>query len=39
MSAPSDAGWWRFFPPAGWLAAYRGEWLPSDAIAGGTLAA
>ncbi|KYH00282.1 SulP family inorganic anion transporter [Bradyrhizobium sp. DOA1] len=39
MSAPSDAGWWRFFPPAGWLAAYRGEWLPSDAIAGVTLAA
>jgi high affinity sulfate transporter 1 len=29
----------RFFPPSGWLAAYRGEWLASDAIAGVTLAA
>ncbi|MFK4508437.1 SulP family inorganic anion transporter [Bradyrhizobium daqingense] len=39
MSTPSDPTWTRFFPPAGWLAAYRGEWLPSDAIAGVTLAA
>ncbi|OAF11804.1 DNA repair protein [Bradyrhizobium centrolobii] len=39
MSAPSEPGWTRFFPPAGWLAAYRREWLPSDAIAGITLAA
>ncbi|UWU81030.1 SulP family inorganic anion transporter [Bradyrhizobium huanghuaihaiense] len=39
MSAPPDANWMRFFPPAGWLAAYRSEWLPSDAVAGITLAA
>jgi MFS superfamily sulfate permease-like transporter len=41
MNGPSDhrASWLRFFPPSGWLAAYRGEWLPSDAIAGVTLAA
>ena len=31
--------WLRFFPPSSWLAAYRREWLPSDAIAGVTLAA
>lgn len=31
--------WVRFFPPAGWLAAYRMAWLPSDATAGITLAA
>lgn len=31
--------WMRFFPPAGWLAAYRMAWLPSDATAGITLAA
>ena len=31
--------WLRFFPPSGWFAAYRREWLPSDAIAGVTLAA
>ncbi|MDA9400593.1 SulP family inorganic anion transporter [Bradyrhizobium sp. CCBAU 45389] len=39
MNAPPDASWMRFFPPAGWLAAYRSEWLPSDAVAGITLAA
>ena len=39
MSAPSDPSWTRFFPPARWLAAYRREWLPSDMIAGVTLAA
>jgi high affinity sulfate transporter 1 len=41
MNSPSGqrAGWLRFFPPFGWLAAYRKEWLPSDAIAGVTLAA
>ncbi|WP_439367994.1 SulP family inorganic anion transporter [Bradyrhizobium sp. DASA03120] len=39
MNAPPDANWLRFFPPAGWLAAYRSEWLPSDAVAGITLAA
>lgn len=41
MNGPSEprASWMRFFPPSGWLAAYRGSWLPSDAIAGVTLAA
>ncbi|WP_027521011.1 SulP family inorganic anion transporter [Bradyrhizobium sp. Ec3.3] len=41
MNGPSEprAGWIRLFPPSGWLAAYRGEWLASDAIAGVTLAA
>ncbi|MHC2619352.1 SulP family sulfate permease [Bradyrhizobium huanghuaihaiense] len=39
MKAPPDAHWTRFFPPAGWLAAYQREWLPSDAVAGITLAA
>lgn len=41
MNGSSDqrVGWMRFFPPAGWLGGYRGEWLPSDAIAGVTLAA
>ena len=39
MNTPSGPAWTRFFPPAGWLAAYRGSWLPSDAIAGITLAA
>jgi sulfate permease, SulP family len=33
------AGWMGFFPPSAWLAAYRGEWFASDAIAGMTLAA
>jgi high affinity sulfate transporter 1 len=31
--------WTRFFPPASWLANYRLAWLPSDVIAGITLAA
>jgi sulfate permease, SulP family len=41
MNGPSEprASRMRFFPPSGWLAAYRREWLPSDAIAGITLAA
>ncbi len=39
MNAPSESKWTRFFPPAGWLAAYRREWLASDAVAGVTLAA
>src|SRR3954464_4152429 len=39
MNSPPGRRWLRFFPPASWLAAYRGEWLSSDAIAGGTLAA
>ena len=39
-SSPEQrVGWMRFFPPSGWLAAYRGEWLLSDAVAGVTLAA
>ena len=29
--------WW--FPPARWLAEYRAVWLPSDIVAGITLAA
>src|SRR5215208_2379923 len=29
--------WW--FPPAGWLTEYRTAWLPSDIVAGITLAA
>lgn len=32
-------GWRAVFPPAQWLAAYRPQWLPHDAIAGVTLAA
>ncbi|MBR0816692.1 SulP family inorganic anion transporter [Bradyrhizobium liaoningense] len=41
MSAPPGqrASWLRLFPPWNWLATYRGAWLPSDAIAGVTLAA
>ncbi len=39
MSSPPEPNWTRFFPPASWLAAYRREWLPSDAVAGVTLAA
>ena len=32
-------GWRAAFPPAQWLAAYRAQWLPRDAVAGVTLAA
>ena len=32
-------GWREAFPPAQWLAAYRLQWFPHDAIAGVTLAA
>lgn len=41
MNSPPDRplGWSRFFPASGWLVAYRGEWLASDAVAGITLAA
>src|SRR3954454_9447612 len=39
MNSPYPQRWLRFFPPASWLAAYRREWLSSDAIAGVTLAA
>jgi SulP family sulfate permease len=31
--------WLSYFPPARWLTEYRAAWLPSDAIAGVTLAA
>ena len=39
MNSAPERSWLRFFPPAGWLAGYRREWLPSDAVAGVTLAA
>ncbi|SFP22120.1 high affinity sulphate transporter 1 [Bradyrhizobium sp. Ghvi] len=41
MNGPSRprASWTRYVPPSAWLAAYRREWLPSDAVAGITLAA
>jgi high affinity sulfate transporter 1 len=41
MNSPSAprVDWMRFFPPFAWLAAYRKEWLPFDAVAGVTLAA
>ncbi|MBR0774264.1 SulP family inorganic anion transporter [Bradyrhizobium diazoefficiens] len=39
MTAPSEPGRAGFFPPLTWLAAYRREWLPFDAVAGTTLAA
>jgi len=39
MNPPSEQSWTRFFPPVGWLSAYRREWLASDAVAGITLAA
>src|SRR5262245_46744244 len=39
MTQQSGATWLRHFPPARWLAGYRFKWLPSDAIAGATLAA
>ena len=32
-------GWLRFFPPSEWLAGYHAAWLPSDIVAGVTLAA
>ena len=31
-------GWFRTFPPAQWVRAYRSAWLPDDLIAGATLA-
>jgi len=34
-----QTSWARLFPPTIWLAEYRASWLPSDAIAGITLAA
>ena len=39
LSSFQQTKWTRLFPPAGWLANYRLAWLPSDAIAGVTLAA
>src|SRR5512143_543342 len=39
LGAAPPRGWRAAFPPAQWLPAYRKEWLPSDAIAGVTLAA
>ncbi|MDD1536348.1 MULTISPECIES: SulP family inorganic anion transporter [unclassified Bradyrhizobium] len=41
MKPPSGSrlGWMRLLPPFGWLSAYRMTWLPSDAVAGVTLAA
>src|SRR5262245_23440519 len=31
--------WLALIPPAGWLPEYRAAWLPTDAVAGVTLAA
>ncbi|WP_407187755.1 SulP family inorganic anion transporter [Bradyrhizobium centrosematis] len=41
MKPPSEprAGWARLFPPFRWLSDYRVAWLPSDTVAGVTLAA
>ena len=39
MNGAPEPGWTRFVPPLGWLTAYRSQWLPSDAVAGITLAA
>jgi len=39
MKPESGPTWFRHVPAARWLADYRVEWLPSDAIAGATLAA
>ena len=39
LSSFQQTNWIRFFAPAIWLANYRLAWLPSDAIAGITLAA
>src|SRR5262249_17921092 len=33
------SSWLKFFPPSEWLATYRSTWLPSDVVAGVTLAA
>ena len=39
MNGAPEPAWTRFVPPLGWLTAYRSQWLPSDAVAGITLAA
>jgi sulfate permease, SulP family len=36
---PPARGWRAVFPPAQWLATYKGQWLAKDAVAGVTLAA
>jgi len=35
----TSGGWKSIFPPASWLAGYQARWLPSDLVAGITLAA
>jgi len=37
--ATSSINWTQWFPPARWLKEYRASWLPSDIVAGVTLAA
>src|SRR4051794_30226888 len=39
MTEDEIRGWRGVFPPARWLPQYRAEWLPSDLVAGVTLAA
>ncbi|WP_440641384.1 SulP family inorganic anion transporter [Bradyrhizobium sp. PUT101] len=41
MKPPSQPriGWTRLFPPFNWVSEYRMAWLPSDTVAGVTLAA
>src|SRR5713226_1081460 len=39
LSSFQQTKWTRLFSPVSWLANYRLAWLPSDAIAGVTLAA
>jgi SulP family sulfate permease len=39
MQRQSGSTWHRHVPAARWLAGYRAEWLPHDAVAGATLAA
>jgi high affinity sulfate transporter 1 len=39
MEQESPPTWLRHVPAARWLAGYRLEWLPADAVAGATLAA
>jgi MFS superfamily sulfate permease-like transporter len=39
MTQQSGPTWLRRVPAVRWLAGYRAEWLPHDAVAGATLAA
>jgi high affinity sulfate transporter 1 len=39
VDRPNRPDWLRYFPPARWLAEYHAAWLPSDIVAGVTLAA